>query len=214
MRTAHNPVIYEALDFTVGLFDATGDTLSIGLGLPMFIGGIADAIRAKLAFYGEDGIDPENILLTNDPYIMGSHLNHLIFTQPIFDPQGKLVAFASTMAHWQDVGGTLSGTTTDIYSEGLQLPICKIFKKGKQDPEITNIIKANVRLPDSAMGDFFAEVAAVKTGVRRFTALLQEYRNGADLGGDVSDHELLGGAGPPRSCKFPGRCLQSRELHG
>ena len=85
MRTAHNPVIYEALDYTVGLFDATGDTLSIGLGLPSFIGGLADSIRAKLAFYGEDGFEPNDILLTNDPYIMGSHLNHLVFTQPIFD---------------------------------------------------------------------------------------------------------------------------------
>jgi N-methylhydantoinase B len=175
MRTAHNPVIYEALDYTVGLFDATGDTISIGLGLPSFIGGLADSIRAKLAFYGADGIEPGDILLTNDPYIMGSHLNHLVFTQPIFDQRGELVAFASTMAHWQDIGGTLAGTTTDIYSEGLQLPICKIFKKGKQDPEITNIIRANVRLPDRAMGDFFAQVAAVKTGERRFSALLQKY---------------------------------------
>lgn len=175
MRTAHNPVIYEALDYTVGLFDATGDTLSIGLGLPSFIGGLANSIRAKLAFYGADGMEPRDILLTNDPYIMGSHLNHLVFTQPIFDEQGTLVAFASTMAHWQDIGGTLAGTTTDVYSEGLQLPICKIFKKGKQDPEITNIIRANVRLPDRAMGDFFAQVAAVKTGERRFVALLQKY---------------------------------------
>jgi N-methylhydantoinase B len=175
MRTAHNPVIYEALDYTVGLFDATGDTLSIGLGLPSFIGGLADSIRAKLAFYGADGMEPGDILLTNDPYIMGSHLNHLVFTQPIFDEEETLVAFASTMAHWQDIGGTLAGTTTDVYSEGLQLPICKIFKKGKQDPEITNIIRANVRLPDRAMGDFFAQVAAVKTGERRFAALLQKY---------------------------------------
>lgn len=178
MRSAHNPVIYEALDYTVGLFEANGDTVSIGLGLPMFIGGLADAIRAKLAFYGADGIEPGDILLTNDPYIMGSHLNHLVFTLPIFDQEKKLVAFASTMAHWQDIGGTLLGTTTDIYSEGLQLPICKIFKKGKQDPEITNIIRANVRFPDSAMGDFFAQVAAIRTGERRFTALLNKY--GAD----------------------------------
>ena len=38
MRTAYNMIIYEALDFTVGLFTANGDTVSIGLGLPMFIG--------------------------------------------------------------------------------------------------------------------------------------------------------------------------------
>ena len=175
MRTAHNPVIYEALDYTVGLFDATGDTVSIGLGLPMFIGGLADSIRAKLAFYGTDDIHPGDILLTNDPYIMGSHLNHLVFSQPIFGPEGELVAFASTMAHWADIGGTLAGTTTDVYSEGLQLPICKIYKRGVQDAELTNIIRANVRLPEAAMGDFFAQVAAVKTGERRVTALLQKY---------------------------------------
>ena len=37
MRTAYNMIIYEALDFTVGLFTAKGETVSIGLGLPMFI---------------------------------------------------------------------------------------------------------------------------------------------------------------------------------
>ena len=42
MRTAYNMIIYEALDFTVGLFDAQGNTVSIGLGLPMFIRGMSD----------------------------------------------------------------------------------------------------------------------------------------------------------------------------
>src|SRR5579885_1945740 len=140
MRTAYNMIIYEALDFTVGLFDADGNTISIGLGLPMFIRGLSDAIKAKLAHYGKDGIEPGDILLTNDSYIMGSHLNHMIFTLPIFW-QGEIVAFASSMAHWQDVGGTLGGITRDIYSEGLQLPIIKIFKAGVQDRELTDIIR-------------------------------------------------------------------------
>ena len=99
MRTAYNQIIYEALDYTVGLFDADGNTISIGLGLPMFIRGLSDAIKAKLAHYGRDGIEPGDILLTNDAYIMGSHLNHMIFTLPIFH-DGKLVAFSSSMAHW------------------------------------------------------------------------------------------------------------------
>ena len=58
MRTAYNMIVYEALDFTVGLFDAKGNTISIGLGLPMFIRGLSDAIKAKLEFYGPDGITP------------------------------------------------------------------------------------------------------------------------------------------------------------
>ena len=143
MRTAYNPIIYEALDYTVGLFDANGDTVSIGLGLPMFIRGLSDAIKAKLEFYGREE-SSRTISVTNDAYIMGSHLNHMIFTLPIFH-EGKIVAFSSSMAHWMDIGGTLGARTQDIYSEGLQLPIVKIYKRGVQDDELTRIIRTNVR---------------------------------------------------------------------
>jgi len=178
MRTAYNPIIYEALDYTVGLFDANGETVSIGLGLPMFIRGLSDSIKAKIEFYGRDGIEPGDILLTNDSYIMGSHLNHMIFTLPIFH-DGEIVAFSSSMAHWQDVGGVLGTTTQDIFSEGLQMPIVKIFKRGKQDRELTEIIRTNVRLPELAMGDFRAQIAAIKTGEVRYVALLRKYGRAA-----------------------------------
>jgi N-methylhydantoinase B len=178
MRTAYNPIIYEALDYTVGLFDKNGDTVSIGLGLPMFIRGLSDAIKAKLEFYGPDGIEPGDILLTNDAYIMGSHLNHLIFTVPIFH-DGEIVAFSSSMAHWIDIGGTLGSRTQDIYSEGLQLPIVKIFKRGVQDDELTRIIRTNVRVPELAMGDFRAQIAAIRTGEQRYGALLKKYGRAA-----------------------------------
>ena len=174
MRTAYNPIIYEALDYTVGLFDKNGDTVSIGLGLPMFIRGLSDAIKAKLHFYGPHGIEPGDILLTNDAYIMGSHLNHLVFTVPIFH-DGRIVAFSSSMAHWIDIGGTLGSRTQDIYSEGLQIPIVKIFKRGVQDDELTRIIRTNVRVPELAMGDFRAQIAAIRTGEQRYGALLKKY---------------------------------------
>jgi N-methylhydantoinase B len=82
--TAYNAIIYEAEDFTVGLFDSNGDTMSIGLGLPMFIRGLSDAVKAKLRHWGPDGMDPGDVLLTNMPDVMGSHLNHMILTVPIF----------------------------------------------------------------------------------------------------------------------------------
>src|SRR5580704_2019091 len=66
MRTAYNIIIYEALDFTTGLFTADGDTVSIGLGLPMFIRGMAETIKAKIKRFGRDGILPGDILITND----------------------------------------------------------------------------------------------------------------------------------------------------
>ena len=174
MRTAYNMIIYEAEDFTVGLFDADGNTISIGLGLPMFIRGLSDAVKAKIGFWGKENIEPGDVLLTNDPQVMGSHLNHMIFTLPIFH-EGELVAFASSMGHWQDIGGVLGAVTRDIYSEGLQMPFVKIFKAGRQDPELSAIIRTNCRLPEFAMGDFRAQIAAIRTGERRLGQLLKRY---------------------------------------
>ncbi|HEY7165224.1 MAG TPA: hydantoinase B/oxoprolinase family protein [Candidatus Binatia bacterium] len=174
MRTAYNMIIYEAEDFTVGLFDPDGNTISIGLGLPMFIRGLSDAVKAKIAHWGKENIEPGDILLTNDPQVMGSHLNHMIFTLPVFY-DGELVAFSSSMGHWQDVGGVLGAVTRDIFSEGLQMPFVKIFKAGRQDPELTAIIRNNCRLPHFAMGDFRAQIAAIRTGEARLTRLLQRY---------------------------------------
>jgi N-methylhydantoinase B len=178
MRTAYHTIIYEAEDFTVGLFDADGNTISIGLGLPMFIRGLSDAIKAKIAHWGRENIEPGDILLTNDSYTMGSHLNHMIFTLPVFN-DGELVAFSSSMAHWQDIGGQLGGVTRDIFSEGLQMPFVKIFRAGKENPEITSIIKANVRVPERAMGDMRAQLASIRTGERRLLHLLKRYGNQA-----------------------------------
>ena len=48
MRTAYNIIIYEALDFTTGLFTPRGETISIGIGLPMFIRGMAETVKAKI----------------------------------------------------------------------------------------------------------------------------------------------------------------------
>ena len=178
MRTAYNLIIYEALDFTVGLFTKEGETISIGLGLPMFIRGMAETVKAKIRHYGLDAIKPGDILVTNDAYITGSHLNHFTFTQPIFH-DGEIVAFACCMAHWLDVGGTLGQVTTDIFSEGIQIPIVKYRREGVVNQELVDIIAMNVRMPERAMGDLRAQITAITTGERRFSELVNRYGNDA-----------------------------------
>ncbi len=174
MRTAYNMIIYEALDFTVGLFTARGETVSIGLGLPMFIRGMAETIKAKLAHFGSDGIEPGDILVTNDAYITGSHLHHMTFSLPIFE-DGELIAFTCCMAHWPDIGGKLDGMTTDIFSEGIQIPILKYQKAGVVNQDLIDFLHMNVRLADRAMGDLRAQLTAIKTGERRFLELVERY---------------------------------------
>ena len=188
-RTAYNIIIYEALDFTVGLFTAEGETVSIGLGLPMFIRGMAATLKAKLEHFGVEGIGPGDILVTNDAYITGSHLNHITLSLPIFY-EDELAGFACCMAHWLEIGGALGGITTDIYSEGLQVPILKLYKAGEVNQDLLDIIKMNVHIPDRAMGDLRAQVSAVKTGERGFIELLERYGRDDVLGAisDIMDH--------------------------
>ena len=181
MRTAYNMIIYEALDFTVGLFTAEGETVSIGLGLPMFIRGMAETLRAKLAHFGTDGIEPGDILVTNDAYVTGSHLNHITISLPIYH-DGALVGFSCCMAHWLDIGGTLQGITTDIYAEGLQVPILKLQRAGELNRDLLDIVAMNVRLPERALGDLRAQLTAVRTGERGFLALIDRYGRDAVLG--------------------------------
>src|SRR5215467_2020954 len=180
MRTAYNMIIYEALDFTVGLFTPRGETISIGIGLPMFIRGMAETVKAKIRHFGAANIRPGDIYVTNDSYLTGSHLNHVTLTLPIFH-KGRLVAFSCCMAHWLDIGGILGGMSTDIFSEGLQIPILKYQDRGAVNATVVDIIRQNVRLPSRAMGDLRAQVTAVKTGERRFLELIERYGRDAVL---------------------------------
>src|SRR5438445_1311970 len=165
MRTAYNIIIYEALDFTTGLFTPLGETVSIGIGLPMFIRGMAETVKAKIRHFGPGDIKPGDIYVTNDAYLTGSHLNHVTLTLPIFH-RGELIGFSCCMAHWLDIGGALGGMTTDIFSEGLQIPIMKLHDRGVPNETLLDIIRQNVRLPPRAMGDLRAQITAVKTGER------------------------------------------------
>ena len=175
MRTAYNMIIYEALDFTVGIFTKEWrDGLDRAWPADVHPRHVGDGEGEDPAFRHRTDLQPGDILLTNDAYITGSHLNHLTFTVPIFH-EGELVGFSCCMAHWPDVGGTLGGVTTDIYSEGLQIPIVKYARAGVVNQEIHDIIRMNVRLPERAMGDLRAQITAIKTGERRFLELLDRY---------------------------------------
>ncbi|MEI8152934.1 MAG: hydantoinase B/oxoprolinase family protein, partial [Hyphomicrobiales bacterium] len=178
MRTAYNMIIYEALDFTVGMFDARGNTVSIGLGLPMFIRGMSETVKAKIAHFKGD-IDPGDILLTNDAYITGSHLNHMTFSVPVFH-DNELVGFSCCMAHWPDVGGMTPGGAssegcTEIYQEGLRIPPMRIMREGKLQEDLFSFILLNMRFAEDRPADLRAQVAANQIGEQRLHELAKKY---------------------------------------
>jgi N-methylhydantoinase B len=131
-------------------------------------------VKAKIKHFGIKNMKPGDIYVTNDAYITGSHLNHMTFTLPIFH-KGKLAGFSCCMGHWLDIGGPIGGMTTDIFAEGLQVPIVKYRDQGRVNQTLVDIIQQNVRIPSRAMGDLRAQITAVTTGERRYLQLLDRY---------------------------------------
>jgi N-methylhydantoinase B len=100
------------------------------------------------------------------------------FVKPFFY-KGRLFAWLANTGHWPDVGGMVPGgfsaSATEVEQEGLRLPPVKFFKKGTMDPEILAIILSNIRIADQRIGDIKAQAAALDTGERRLTALIDRY---------------------------------------
>ena len=50
-----------------------------------------------------------DIILLNDPYRGGTHLNDVTMLYPVFE-EGELLIFPAVRAHWADVGGMTPGS--------------------------------------------------------------------------------------------------------
>lgn len=180
-RTAYNTVIYEVLDFSVGLFDRDGAMISQTSGLPIFLGNLGAAVRALMQDVGEADLRPGDVYLTNDSYIAGSHLNDVNVMRPVFHA-GELLGFAVSRAHWIDVGGRDPGgwysDTTEIYQEGFRLRSIQLMRDDQPNTSIIRLLRDNMRYADSILGDLRAQLAACRTGEERFLEIVN--RHGRD----------------------------------
>jgi len=176
-RTSMSPIIYEALDYSVGLTTAEGDLIAQGNGTTVFLGMLDALVHDIRQKYGADGINPGDVFISNDPYI-GTHLSDVSIAKPIFYGD-ELIAFAVNKAHWVDVGGMTPGsftpTSDEIFQEGIQIPTMKIIDQGKHIDAVFDMITANIRLPKDSMGDFWAGVAANNVGEARIRGLFEKY---------------------------------------
>lgn len=178
-RAAMSSVIYEVLDFGVAITDAEGNLASVGAGIPGFVGMLAPAVHAVLTRHPRPSIVPGDIFIANDPYEGGvSHANDMVLAMPVFH-EGRLIAWTANKGHWVDIGGMTPGSmspdATELFQEGLILPPLKLFESGSPVEAIFEIIRANSRLPDQALGDLWAGVAALRLGERRLRELCGKY---------------------------------------
>src|SRR5258707_12865384 len=97
-RSSQSPIIYETLDFGVGLTDHKGRLIAQGNGCPFFLGVLDASVREVIAKFGDD-VSPGDVFMTNDPLSAGgTHLSDVALMAPIFD-EGKMAAFVANKAH-------------------------------------------------------------------------------------------------------------------
>src|SRR6202040_3166502 len=124
-------------------------------------------------------LEPGDIALLNDPFAGGTHLPDLTMVMPIFLPRRRRPSFyVANRAHHADVGGALAGSmgpAREIFQEGLRIPPVKIFRRGRLNQDVMDLLLANVRTPAEREGDLAAQIAACRTGERRLTEIVAKY---------------------------------------
>lgn len=173
MRTAFSPILREAYDYGIVLMDELGGAVAQSqMSMPGFIGTLPRSLKSFLVEHPLPEWAPGDIYITNDPWIGSGHLPDVTMIRPIFH-NGKLVGFMGCIAHWADMGGrTWSADATELYEEGLQIPVSRLFAAGELNRDVVNFILRNVRLPEQVNGDMHAQISAINVGANRFIDLL------------------------------------------
>jgi|AP59_1055472.scaffolds.fasta_scaffold00120_4 N-methylhydantoinase B len=179
LRTSYSTVIREMLDYSTAVFDLEGRIIAQSCRIPIHLNSMSRSLRTTL----DETIPitewrPGDIIVTNDPYKGGQHLPDIQTFLPVFS-DSKLVAFCGTLGHHLDVGGmrpgSYAGDADEIYQEGLRIPPIKLFREGEINERLFALIAANIRQPETTIGDLRSQTAALEIGRDGIIELIERY---------------------------------------
>jgi N-methylhydantoinase B len=210
-RTAFSPNIKERRDYSCAVFDAAGNVIAMGDHMPVHLGSMPMSVQAAIdACAAEQGMQPGDIVMLNDPFRGGTHLPDITLVAPVFvnHVSGKARSkagkrrrskrpqcvqpdfYVASRAHHADVGGAFAGSMglcREIYQEGVRIPPVRLMRAGTIDHDVLALLLNNVRTPDEREGDLGAQIAACHTGAERLREVCARYgietakRTAADL---------------------------------
>ena len=179
-KAAYSTNIKERRDHSIALTDAQGRlVVQSENSLPIHLASMLGMMEQLLEKYVEADSAEGDIFVANDPYVAGgTHLPDVNLAMPAF-VDGKLLGFVCNIAHHADIGGmtpgSMAGGMSEIYQEGLRIPLVRLFRGGELVQDIFDLLLLNVRVPHERRGDYFAQVAACRLGSRRLGEMAQRY---------------------------------------
>src|SRR6516225_7826994 len=187
LRTAFSPIVREAGDLSAGVFDAKGRMLAQAVtGTPGHVNSMAESVKHFVRHFPIAEMKEGDAYITNDPWMGTGHLNDFVITTPCFH-NGKPVGLFSCTSHLMDIGGIGFGPdATDVFMEGLYIPMLKLIDAGVVNETLMAMIRANTRLPIDTEGDTYSLAACNDVGCRRLNEMMDEF--GLDRLDTLADH--------------------------
>ena len=177
LRTSHSANIKISMDFSTAITDHEGRVLGQGNGMLLHLGSVPDALRLLLRKY-EGRIYPGDVYILNNSDEAMQHLPDLYVLMPCYE-RDQLIGFAVCTSHMTDVGGRVRGSMStssrEIFEEGLQIPLLKLYDGGVVNETLVEMLRRNVRLPDLVLGDIEGQMAACRAGERGLVQLTDRY---------------------------------------
>lgn len=176
MKSAYSTNIKERHDHSTAICDPMGRLIAqADRSLPIHLASMTGLMRALLARHPVETIVEGDVFVANDPHVAGgTHLPDINYAAPVF-VDGRLLCFIVNIAHHADVGGmvpgSMAGGMSEIWQEGLRIPVVRLFRAGVLQDDLMDMFLLNARIPEERRGDHFAQIAACRLGVRRLVDL-------------------------------------------
>src|SRR5215468_1174406 len=176
VRAAYSTNVKERRDSSTCLFDARGRTLCQAMHIPMHLGSLMGVVEHVTARHPIAEIREGDVFVGNDAYTGGgTHLPDIVMIEPVW-VGGRPVAWATNIAHHADF---VDRGHAHIYQEGLRIPPVRLYREGRVQQDVLDLILLNCQVPRERLNDLRAQMAANRQGIRRFQSLCGKY--GTDL---------------------------------
>ena len=176
-RSAYSTNIKTRSDFSCAFFDAELRAVAQGFTQPVHLGSMVKQVPRAILDYGPENLEPGDVIITNEPFPSGVHLNDISLISPVHH-DGELLGYVANLAHHVDVGGGAPasiGAFREVFQEGVIIPPVKVVEGGRIVSDVFDLILAQIRSKHETAGDFRAQIAANATGARRLEALVSRH---------------------------------------
>jgi N-methylhydantoinase B len=188
LNNAFATILRDWFDFSasiVGAADHNYPLSAVSNSMSSFIGHMAESVRVTVEEYGRENLHPGDVIIGNDPYRIGNHVNDICFTRPVFH-EGRIVAFVSMKAHQLDLGGSIpagfSAMTKNVFEGGLVLPPTLLFDEDKPVRSTFSLISDNSRFGSLLLPDMMSIYQQLKLGERLLLESIERYGVDAFVG--------------------------------